>query len=177
MPRPATTPTRPRRRVAATLTAVLALGVVGAACSSGGSEAEVDTEATILTGGFIAVTDPWTSPTAPGQTDAALAMDITTVDGDRLVGASVAPEVAAGIELVVVDGAGTASTTSIQPADDLDLDVPPGGTAQLAPDGDRLVLTGLVRPLQLGETVTVTLEFEVWGSEQVDVPVQQGRDG
>ncbi len=51
------------------------------------------------------------------------------------------------------------------------LQVPPGGYVLLAPGSYHLMLEGLVHPLAIGDTATVTLEFDQGGPLSVRVPV------
>lgn len=164
-----------RTRAAAALVAVLVvLGAVG--CSSSGSSSTSSSD-TLAAGGFVVVTDAWANPTSPGQTEAPLYMDISSVDGDRLTGVTVAPDVAAGVKIVDGGRGASGATGATTPATGTtvvvpDLDIPPGGTTQLTPGGYHLLLTGLVHPLTTGQKVVVTLQFQTWGPQRVEVPVQ-----
>lgn len=53
--------------------------------------------------------------------------------------------------------------------------VPAGGMALLERGGDHVMLMGLNRPLNDGDTVTVTLSFETAGDVTVEVPVDLKR--
>jgi len=51
------------------------------------------------------------------------------------------------------------------------LQVPAGGYALLAPGGYHLMFEGLRRPLAIGDTVTITLQFDRGGPVSVRAPV------
>lgn len=164
----------PRTRAAALLVGLIVV-LAAAGCSS--SVTTTSSSSTLAAGGFVVVTDAWANPTAPGQTEAPLYMDISSVDGDRLTGVTVAPDVAAGVKIVDGGRGAAGATGATTPATGTtvvvpDLDIPPGGTTQLTPGGYHLLLTGLVHPLTTGEKVVVTLQFQTWGPQRVEVPVQ-----
>ena len=51
------------------------------------------------------------------------------------------------------------------------IEIPAGGTIQLEPGGNHVMLMGLKAPLVEGETLPLTLVFEKAGKVDVDVPV------
>jgi copper(I)-binding protein len=51
------------------------------------------------------------------------------------------------------------------------LDLAPGASVELKPNGLHVMLTGLKAPLKKGETVKLTLIFEKAGEMQVEAPV------
>jgi periplasmic copper chaperone A len=51
------------------------------------------------------------------------------------------------------------------------LDLPPGASAELTPNGKHVMLTGLKAPLKKGESIKLTLIFEKAGKIDIDVPV------
>lgn len=53
--------------------------------------------------------------------------------------------------------------------------IPAGGSHSLARGGDHVMFMGLTRPLEDGDTVTVTLTFEKAGDLTVEVPVDLTR--
>ena len=53
--------------------------------------------------------------------------------------------------------------------------VPAGGMAMLERGRDHVMLMGLTRPLENGDTVTLTLIFEQAGAVDIDVPVDLDR--
>lgn len=91
--------------------------------------------------------------------------DITSVDDDSLVAVSVSSDVAARAEIHEVvkamdmgddemhDGA-----MSMQEMDALEL--PAGTLVQLAPGGYHIMMIDLAKPLVVGETFDLTLDFD-----------------
>lgn len=65
-----------------------------------------------------------------------------------------------------VDGA----TASMQPLDGLD--IPAGGNVELKPGGLHVMLLGIREPLEPGDTVSITFEFEVAGKLALEIPVR-----
>lgn len=62
------------------------------------------------------------------------------------------------------------ATASMQPLDGLD--IPAGGNVQLKPGGLHIMLLGLRGALEPGDTVNITLEFQVAGMLALEVPVR-----
>lgn len=85
---------------------------------------------------------------------------------DRLVRAT--SDAAADVQIHEnrVEGA----TASMQPLDGLD--IPAGGNVELKPGGLHLMLLGLREPLEPGEKVNITIEFQVAGTLALEVPVR-----
>jgi copper(I)-binding protein len=52
------------------------------------------------------------------------------------------------------------------------IDLPPGGRVEMRPGGHHLMLLGLTRDLQAGDTVTVRLRFERAGERVIKAPVR-----
>ncbi len=51
--------------------------------------------------------------------------------------------------------------------------IPPGGTLELMPGGKHVMLIGLDEPLEVGDTVELTLTFAQAGDQVLDVPVME----
>lgn len=118
----------------------------------------------------------WTRPTPPGAPAAGGYMRIVNRGrtADRLVAAS-SPAVAR-VEIHEMSFAGGIMRMRPLPRG---LEVPAGGSAELAPGGYHLMLIGLGRPFRTGGTVPVTLRFATAGEvrTQLDVrtsPPQRG---
>lgn len=62
------------------------------------------------------------------------------------------------------------ATASMQPLDGLD--IPAGGNVELKPGGLHIMLLGIREPLEPGDTVPITLEFEVAGKLALEIPVR-----
>ena len=52
------------------------------------------------------------------------------------------------------------------------VEVPAGGRIEMKPGGHHIMLLGLTRDLQPGDTVTVRLRFEKAGERVVEAPVR-----
>ena len=114
---------------------------------------------------LLQVSSAWARATAPGQTDGAVYLTLTSGHADRLVGVS-SPDAGAVTLHKSTDAGGTAS---MEPVDGLDL---PGGQAvTLAPRGLHLMMAGLKHPLVAGSYIALTLMFKQSGSATFNVPV------
>lgn len=186
----------PRRALA--LGALAACLVLLAACGDDdGDDGDLATEVTEDTttsttaapaAPELSVTAAWARTSPMVATNGAAYFTVTntgTVD-DALVAAAVGPEVAGKVELhetVAVDGgmsgnmgdetpttgAGTAMM-EMRPVDRIE--VPAGGSAELAPGGYHVMLLDLAEPLVVGETFEMTLTFEEAGEQVVMVEIR-----
>ena len=111
------------------------------------------------------VSSAWARATAPGQTDGAIYMTLTSGRADRLVSAS-SPDADTVTLHKSMDAGGTAS---MEPLDGLDL--PAGRPTTLAPHGLHLMMAGLKHPLLAGSYITLALSFKQSGSATFNVPV------
>jgi copper(I)-binding protein len=165
--------------------AIVATALLLSACSSSGSAS-------------ISVTDPWVraTPATAGVGVAYMTIRNTGSAADTLVGAS--SPVANAVEVhetmvvgspapSVSDATGsmagmssmpTASSTASTSGDMIGmqpiarLEIPAGGTVQLAPGGYHIMLIGLTKDLNVGGTVQVTLKFEKAGDVTVTADVR-----
>lgn len=53
------------------------------------------------------------------------------------------------------------------------MDIPAGGKLELAPGGKHVMFIGLYQPLEVGQVVTVELEFEKSGKQTIQVEVKE----
>ncbi len=109
-------------------------------------------------------------PTAP--TGAAfMVLENTGAQDDRLIG--VASDAADRVELHTHIEAenGVMQMRKVEDG----FVIPAGGSHTLARGGDHVMLMGLTRPLEQGETVMLTLTFEGAGEQVVEVPVDLER--
>lgn len=53
------------------------------------------------------------------------------------------------------------------------IDVPAGGAAELKPGGKHVMFIGLYDQLEVGEVVTITLEFEKSGTRTIEVEIRE----
>jgi copper(I)-binding protein len=102
---------------------------------------------------------PWARPAQRGQATEAY-MDLTSTDGATLVG-------------VTSDAAGTATIRAPGKTSSKIIRVPlPARTlVALAPGGYRIALSGMMRPLKLGDRVTLTLTIEAADGSRQDISV------
>lgn len=128
----------------------------------------------LAAGDGIHVADPYARSSGPSAMSGAVFFEIVNrslTQPDRLVSAS--SEVAQRVEL----------HTHLQDADgvmrmievDEGFAVAPGETRALTRGGDHVMLMGLTRPLNDGDTFPLTLVFEREGEVTIEVPVDLGR--
>jgi copper(I)-binding protein len=113
----------------------------------------------------ITVSDAWARSSPSGVTMGAAYFDITSVDDDSLVAVSVSSDVAARAEIHEVvkamdmgDDEMHDDAMSMQEMDALEL--PAGTLVQLAPGGYHIMMIDLAKPLVVGETFDLTLDFD-----------------
>lgn len=182
------------------LTAAVALGttasLVLAACGDDTDEAASTTAAAAATTAAeateatITVSGQWARNSPMMATAGAAYMTVTSSAGDALVKASVDPSVAGTVELHetrMVEGGMTDTTMAgmdmtettmpgmgameMVPVDKIEL--PAGEAVALAPGGLHIMLLDLAKPLELGETFTITLTFESGATQDVTVEVRE----
>lgn len=114
----------------------------------------------------IEVQDPWARASLKGRTGAAYMTLLNPTDTpDRLLKA--ASDVAETVELHAhLHEGGVMRMRPVQA-----IEVHPGEPAVLAPGGLHIMLIGLTRDLRQGETIRLTLTFEMAGEMTVEVPV------
>ena len=123
----------------------------------------------------MTVSDAWARSSPSGVTMGAAYFDITSVDNDLLVAVSVSSDVAARAEIHEVvkamdmgddemhdhdmgDDGMHDGAMSMQEMDALEL--PAGTLVQLVPGGYHIMLIDLAKPLVVGETFDLTLDFD-----------------
>jgi periplasmic copper chaperone A len=177
------------RAIAASLAAVLALGGL-AAC---GSESKGSTSATTTGSGSVTVTDAWARESAMSSGDGAAYFTITNGGkaDDELTAVSVPSTVAAmaqiheTVEVTDTTGGGMSGSTegsmsgstmggspmmTMQEVESVT--VPAGGTVSFAPGGYHVMLMDLVAPLEVGQTIPLTLTFAKAGTIEVTATVR-----
>jgi copper(I)-binding protein len=115
----------------------------------------------------IAIEQPWARAAMQGGVGGAfMRLSNAGATADRLL--AVASPAARAVEMhtTIQDG----DVMRMRPVGMIDL--PAGGAVQLQPGGLHLMLMGLNRPLNPGETVAVTLTFERAGAITVEIPVR-----
>jgi hypothetical protein len=118
--------------------------------------------------GSLDIAAPWSRATPQGASVAAgyLTIKNTGATADRLVGG--ASDAAAKFEVheMSMDG-GVMKMRPIQGG----LEIKPGETVELKPQGLHIMFVGLKKPLKQGDHVKATLEFEKAGKVDVDFDV------
>jgi copper(I)-binding protein len=120
--------------------------------------------------GGISVEDARSRPTAPSVSVGAVYMTLEASSDDALLGASVAPDIAARATLHRTE---TASGTSTMHALDA-LDLPAGEQVSIEPGGTHLMLEQLPEPLLDGSSFELTLDFAKAPDQVVTVEVSSG---
>jgi len=122
--------------------------------------------------GDTRVLNPRTTATPPNATIAAAYMDILSVEGDRVLGAST--PVAESVEIHESRHEdGTARMRRLE-----EIAVPAGQRITFATGGMHFMLIGLTQPLVAGEDVPFTLHFDKAGNMSVELTVSApGDDG
>jgi copper(I)-binding protein len=121
------------------------------------------------TAGTIAIGNPWTRATPKGATVAGAYMTISnkgTVP-DRLLGGS--SPIAGRFEVhSMTMEKGVAKMRPVEGG----LEIKPGETVELKPGSFHAMLTGLKQPLEKGQKVKGTLEFEKAGKVDIEYAVE-----
>jgi periplasmic copper chaperone A len=119
--------------------------------------------------GTLQIGNPWTRATPKGSTVAGGYMKITNKGSapDRLVGGSAA--VAGRFEVhSMVTEQGVAKMRPVEGG----LEIKPGETVELKPGSLHVMLMGLKQPLEKGQKVKGTLEFEKAGKVDIEYAVE-----
>lgn len=115
--------------------------------------------------GTVEIADAWARATPGGARNGAAYLTVQSPTGDRLTGA--ASPVADKVELhtMTMDG-GVMRMRELSA-----IDLPAGEKVTLKPGGLHIMLIGLKQPLQAGETIKLTLEFEKSGKREVTATI------
>jgi periplasmic copper chaperone A len=119
--------------------------------------------------GTIAISNPWTRATPKGATVAGAYMSISNKGSapDRLVGGSAAVAGQFEVHSMVMEQ-GVAKMRPVEGG----LEIKPGETVEFKPGSLHVMLTGLKQPLQKGQKVKGTLEFERAGKVDIEYAVE-----
>jgi copper(I)-binding protein len=119
--------------------------------------------------GPIEVGNPWTRATPRGATVAGGYMTISNKGSapDRLLGGSAAVAGRFEVHSMVMEQ-GVAKMRPVQGG----LEIKPGETVELKPGSLHVMLTGLKQPLEKGQKVKGTLEFEKAGKVEIEYAVE-----
>ncbi|MBA3597892.1 MAG: copper chaperone PCu(A)C [Methylibium sp.] len=119
--------------------------------------------------GAIRIAHPWARPTVAGQMAGGgyFKLENRGKTADRLL--SVSSTAAERVELhtMKLDG----DVMRMRQLDAIEL--PAGGSVELKPGGDHLMLLGLKAPLELGKSIPLKLTFEKAGDVMVEVKVEK----
>lgn len=142
------------RRIHLLLPALALIGACGASPDAGKARIEA--------------TGAWARATAPGQDTGGMFLTIYNRGevADRLVGASTPAAQSVQIHEMTMDGA----VMRMRRQDGVD--VPAGGSLELAPGGTHLMLVGLKAPLETGAVIPLSLDFEGAGRTDIEVKVR-----
>jgi periplasmic copper chaperone A len=121
------------------------------------------------TAGTIAIGNPWTRATPKGATVAGAYMSISNkgTAPDRLLGGSAAVAGRFEVHSMVMEQ-GVAKMRPVEGG----LEIKPGETVELKPGSFHVMLTELKQPLQKGQKVKGTLEFERAGKVDIEYAVE-----
>ena len=117
--------------------------------------------------GDVQITAAWARATPGGAQAAAAYVTLESAAGDRLTGAATPAAQKAEIHLMTMDN----GVMKMRQVDGVDL--PPGQKVTLKPGGYHIMLTGLAKPLEAGQSFPLTLDFAKAGERQVTVSVQK----
>ena len=116
----------------------------------------------------IRITDAWARETVSGQTSTAAYMVLTNTgdDDDRVVSVS-----AKAPAMAMLHSSESSNAVSRMRPMASGLSIPASAKMELKPGGTHVMVTGLRAPLNVGDTVKLTLRFEKSGDRPVDVRV------
>ena len=115
--------------------------------------------------GSIEITEAWARATPGGAQNGAAYVTLVSPTGDRLTGVSSPVAEKAELHQMTNDG-GIMKMREVTA-----IELPPGTPVSLKPGGLHVMLMGLTHPLQPGQSVPMTLQFEKSGTREVDVAV------
>lgn len=151
----------------------------------------------------IVLDEVWARQSPMGTTMGAIYLNITSPEDDQLVAASVSTEVAGDTQIheTVVAQNGDMSSTTMAEGDmttttmaegdasstatdegDMDtmtmrevdsIELPAGEMVELKPGGYHIMLIDLVKPLEVGDEIELTLTFEKGGDRTVTAEVRE----
>lgn len=130
--------------------------------------------ATLLVGacgntGEFKVMDAWARPAASGDNGAVYFIISNATDADdRLLSASTDVASAAEVHMSMMDSNGV-MTMQMQEA----VPIPAQQEVIFKPGGLHVMLVGLRQDLNIGDTISLTLNFEAGGSITVQAPVEE----
>jgi copper(I)-binding protein len=115
--------------------------------------------------GGVEVTDAWARATPGGAENGSAYLTLLSPTGDRLTGVATPVAKEAQLHQMTNDGG------IMRMRDVGALDLPPGQEVTLKPGGLHIMMMGLKHPLQPGQTIPLTLQFDKAGTREVSVAV------
>jgi copper(I)-binding protein len=118
--------------------------------------------------GSIHVTQPWVRATPKGASSAAAYLTVTNAGTapDRLTCAGTDAAAQCQIHTMSMEN----GVMKMRPVEG-GLEIKPGETVTLKPGGDHMMFVKLKHPLQTGNAVEATLQFEKAGTVKIEMPV------
>lgn len=176
-------------RITTTALALLgATAVLGLAACGSSDDSSTSTGSASSTG--VKVTNAWARVTPETAKTGAAYMTISSPDGDTLTGVSVPSSIAGMAQLHETTGTMDSSSESMDSGDDSmssssssktmgmkevsEIKIPAGGSVTLKPGGYHVMLIDLVKPLEVGQEIELTLTFEKAGDQTVTAEVREG---
>ncbi len=117
--------------------------------------------------GELRITGAWARATPGGAQTAAAYVTIESPGGDKLTGVSTPAAQKAEIHAMTMNN----GVMQMREVDGVDL--PPAQKVTLKPGGYHIMLQGLAKPLEAGQTFPLTLDFAKAGMRQVTVTVEK----
>lgn len=120
--------------------------------------------------GGITVQEPYArpAPNAGGNGGAFMVIANNGGGADRLL--SAASPASKMVELHETVSEGGVMKMVHQPQG---FEIPAGGKVELKPGGKHIMLMNLAAPLEAGQTIQITLQFEKAGAQTINVPVRE----
>ena len=115
----------------------------------------------------VEITDAWARATPGKAENGAAYLTIVSPVADRVTAVSTPVAQKAELHTMSMEG----GVMKMRPLEGIDL--APGQPVTLKPGGMHIMLIGLVKPLQAGQSFPLTLSFEKAGSREVAVAVEK----
>lgn len=168
-----------RRMARMALAAAPLLAVVGlAACSSGATSrdsvaapATTSAPSASTTGGetsAVTITDPWVKAVDTGMTAAFGTLSNTGAEDVHIVSASTPASTSMELHEMATDASGA----MVMRPKEGGFVIPAGGTHELSPGGDHLMLMSVTAPVLPGQDVTITLTAEDGSTIDLTAPAR-----
>jgi len=122
---------------------------------------------TVTERGGLSLVNPWTRASGQGmQGGGYLVIRNAGAEADRLLGAASPAATRVELHTHIRDG----DVMRMRPV--RDIVVPAGGAVELQPGGMHIMLVGLTRAIEVGQSIPITLRFERAGEVTVELAVQ-----